>query len=90
MWAFVLAGFAALVTFASQSKKAGAGKKSYEDGLKDGEATVKKRQQDERNEELRIEKLVAKRMGQRTRLSTRRATEEEQIETPPKDEGKKE
>lgn len=74
MWTFALAGFAAIVAFASQSKKQSAGVKTYEQGLKDGADSLKKQQEDEKKEQLKIEKIVQKRMGHRTSERTRRTS----------------
>ena len=73
MWPLIFAGAAGLIALLSQSKKQSSGKKSYEDGLKDGEASVKKKQDDERKEEQRINRLVEKRLGENERYSSHRS-----------------
>lgn len=62
MWALALAGAAALFTFVNQSAKAKKNEKTYEQGLKDGETSYISKQDAEKKEHDRIEKIVSKRL----------------------------
>lgn len=98
MWPLVFAGAAGLFAFMTQSKRQSSEKKTYEMGLKDGEESVKKRQDDEKKEELRISKLVEKRLSERESSSvphrsrirrTVNITDEGDTTEPPNPEGEK-